>query len=374
MKRKKLLTCDIAEELVCGYGPLLEGQERVDRTRSIIFGVKVVGTQSPNRHRVTGASGTVYDTAALESALSRYEGVRVNCDHPDRANPRKDRSARDRLGKLKNARIVGGEIYADLHLIPSHEMTAKIMDSAENEGLNDCFALSHNAIGRGEVRGGKYVVTEIPEVRSVDLVADGGTNRSLFEGTEVKTTLRKLIESRKHLKKLFGRDLLEMPEEMLDAPVSDPPAEEDVDWKQHLVNAISSLVASEDEEDHKLAKKIMDMLKPASGETAVVDEGDDEGEKEEEMKESLERRCTALERELRLRDLCEGENVKLTSVQRKAVALLESENEVKEFIKELKASARQHPRSQSAHTTESRTVSDLPKSPAELRSLFAARN
>lgn len=195
--KPRRLTVTLREERVQGFAPLASGGKRVDREAGIVYGVKVVGKSSPNTHNVQGVEGTDYTAAALQAALPLYEGLKVNVDHPPRSSPGEARSSEDRLGKLVNARIHGGEIYADLHLLKTHPMAARVMEAAEK--MPDAFALSHNALGKGDVQEKRYVITEIPEVRSVDVVADGGTNRSLFEGKEQRTmpklTIRKLFEA-----------------------------------------------------------------------------------------------------------------------------------------------------------------------------------
>ena len=175
---------------------------RVDREKGIVFGVKVVGRRSPNAHKVEGADSTEYTLEALQRALPQYN-CNVNVDHPDREKPHKDRSAQDRFAWIEEARATDDGIFGDLHFLdPSDPLAIRVMNAAEKRP--EAFALSHNAFGRGKVQDRKYIVTEIPEVRSVDLVADGGTNRSLFESNqpankpEVKVatiTLRKLMES-----------------------------------------------------------------------------------------------------------------------------------------------------------------------------------
>jgi hypothetical protein len=162
------------------------GRRRVDRAAGVVYGVKVLGTTSPNSHGVRGVDGTVYTADALRRAAPLYEGVAVNADHPPRSQPNAERSSWDRLGRLRNVRVERDGTFADLHLLKSHPLAERVLEAATS--MPDAYALSHNAVGKGEARGGKYVVTEIPEVHSVDLVADGGTNRSLFEGARVVKT------------------------------------------------------------------------------------------------------------------------------------------------------------------------------------------
>jgi hypothetical protein len=170
------------------------GARRVDRERGIVYGCKVVGRCSGNTHNVEGVSGTDYAASALREALPLYEGAPCFCDHPPR-DPRtgrplkQDRPADSRLGTLRNVRMRDREVYGDLHLLLSHPRAERVMEAAEREDMSDAYALSHNSYGRGEVRNGRYVITSIPTVHSVDLVSQGGTNKGLFESSTRRTPM-----------------------------------------------------------------------------------------------------------------------------------------------------------------------------------------
>lgn len=178
---------EIREELVRGLSPLTGGAGRVDRTQAgliIIRGVKVVGKSSPNRHGIQGVEGTDYEESALQESLRLYDGLKVNVNHPPRNTPNAERASEDRLGKLLSPRVLEGETYADLAMLVTHPMAERLANAAE--AMPDAFALSHNARGVGTIIDGRYVISEIPEVRSVDVVADGGTCISLFESAEAR--------------------------------------------------------------------------------------------------------------------------------------------------------------------------------------------
>lgn len=156
---------------------------RVNRAGGVIHGVKVIGRYSPNSHKEEGVTkGTEYTLEALERARPLYENASVNVDHPPRDTPNKERSAHDRLGKLRNVRLESDGLYADLHLLLKHPLAEAVLEAAER--MPDAFGLSHNAKGAGQVVNGCYVINDIPLVRSVDVVADAATNKSLFESFE----------------------------------------------------------------------------------------------------------------------------------------------------------------------------------------------
>lgn len=312
----------------------------VNRDLGIIYRVKVLGRKSPNSHGVQGVSGgTEYTLEALEGAIGLYEGIAVNADHPPREKPSKDRSAYDRLGRLINVRIEENELYADLQLLKSHPLAERLFEAAEK--MPDAFGLSHNALGRGEIRNGIYFVVEIPEVRSVDVVADAGSTQSLFESRYMTKTLKELIESCKapSKPKLLAA-LLELGDDYGAMPVEEPAPEVVGDWKADLVAAIGKLVASEDPADHDMAKKIMTMLKPGGAATTTeADEkpgGKKEEEKEEEEKmESLQRELDRLKNKDAVRELCEAEQFTPSKPQFKALLNL-CEADRKELVKELR--------------------------------------
>jgi len=260
----------------------------VDAAQGVIKGVKILGLLSENGRR--------YSRQALDKAKPLYENRLVNVDHPDK--PQDQRSAYDRFGKLANVQLREDGLYGDLILLRTHPLATRVLEAAER--MPDLFGLSHNADGKGFTdTDGVFVVEEITLVRSVDLVADAATNKSLFEGRTMQTTLKKLIEGSKAAKAVKTW-LLEADDATLG---SELPAEPEGDWKQDLVAAIGKLVSSEDEGDHAMAKKIMGMLRPASMEPAPKEEGegdepdkkkdDDEDEKKKEAKESKKSKAPA---------------------------------------------------------------------------------
>jgi hypothetical protein len=153
---------------------------RVDRNAGVIRGCRVLGRVSSNTHGVKGAKRTEYTLQAIKEAAPLYSGAVVNRNHPPREKPYSERKAEERIGWLENVQVRDDGLYADLHLLKSDPLTDKLMEAAERNPR--LFALSHNAYGAGDLTAdGTYRITSIPEVRSVDVVADGGTNASLFE-------------------------------------------------------------------------------------------------------------------------------------------------------------------------------------------------
>ncbi len=222
---------------------------KTSRKANIIYGVKIIGFDSEN--------GREYLPAALKGAIALYEGVNVNVDHPE--DPTKARSVYDRIGKLINVRFVEGKgLYADLWLNPSHELTPNIFTAAEK--MPDQYGLSHNAQGEGETKDGVFIVSKITEVRSVDLVADPATTKSLSESKTIskkgKTVKKSVKESAKKIKRIRE--------------------EEEDDLKKKVTEALKE--SNDEDGDEAMADKIIKIFKEAEDEKEVDE--DDKQEKE----------------------------------------------------------------------------------------------
>lgn len=150
-------------------------QRSVDAAAGIIRGVKLIGGESVN--------GRIYPPAVLRAAVPQYEGAKVNVNHPAGNDPLKPRCVEDRIGIIRGVRFVegaGGGLFGDFHYNPKHRLAEQIAWDAMNQP--EALGFSHNALLRpGAVREGRCTVEEIVKVRSVDLVADPATTRSLFE-------------------------------------------------------------------------------------------------------------------------------------------------------------------------------------------------
>lgn len=191
-------------------------RDNVDRANGVIHGVLVCGTESANGRQYPWGAGLTCDPAV-------YEGRPVNCDHGKAATV--DR----RLGWLANVRVGSdGRPRADLHVLTSHPMAARVLEAAErNPSL---FGLSHVAVARTRMDRGTEIIEAIQSVESVDLVADPATTRSLYESTNAMPTFRKFLESvgtAKHAprcrKWAASKIVREMDEMMGDMPADMPP-------------------------------------------------------------------------------------------------------------------------------------------------------
>jgi hypothetical protein len=340
-QKAKAQTVELREDFFRSGQP-----HKVDREAGIIYGVKVLGWESPNRHGIEGVDGTVYDRDAVTQAMRLYEGTVVNKNHPPRDKPSQERVVADRIGWLANVRIADGGLYADLHLLKSDPDAAKIFEAAESNPA--LFGMSHNATGKWEVREGKAYIVEIPDVRSVDLVTEGGTTRSLFESRETRKKAIRQIQGTK-AGRPAGQSRLAECEDEKETPVMDDmapdsamaPAPMASDGRGMLAQAVGLLAQSMDADDHDLAAKIMKLLKPEAPEEAApvaedegMDDKSDEDKKDMDAKESreLKNENARLKRELVVVQECAAAQVSLTPVRRKALLSLTEAAERQELI------------------------------------------
>ena len=140
-----------------------------DNGAPVLRNCKVLGTISQNDRE--------YTLEAKTNGLALYENAKVNINHP--SDPHKSRDFQDRFGFIRSPRIENRDIYGDLYFNPEHPWAKTVAWWAKN--APECLGLSHNAVGQGRDDNGRFIVEKIVKVRSVDLVADPATTKSLFE-------------------------------------------------------------------------------------------------------------------------------------------------------------------------------------------------
>lgn len=146
---------------------------RVDRERSMIHGVKILGIRSRN--------GRTYRPTALQNAVRLYEGAPVNINHP-KGHPSSPRDYQDRIGRIENVAYRQGEgLFGDFRFNPKHQLVEQLLWDAEHAAENVGF--SHNVQARVAQQDKQLAVEAITKVTSVDLVADPATTNGLFEST-----------------------------------------------------------------------------------------------------------------------------------------------------------------------------------------------
>lgn len=355
--------------------------ERVDREAGVIYGVKILGLESPNE------GGRRYLPEAIKAAIPLYEGAKAKTNHPVRAGQHRD--VLETFGWFESCRQDDkGELFGDLHLLnPKSELAESLYNAADHNP--SLFGFSHNAQGDTYRDGKTEVVREILEVRSIDLVDNPATTKGLFEdrrGT-VKIKLREWVEKlhklpaggKKRLKRLCEAGVMdpEMEAELGgEMPAEEAPAaDHEAALKDGFEASISALVG--DSLDGSLdpteaLKKIKELLtshaKLAGGGKEDVEEEDEDEEKDVEeeeecddeegkkkMKES--RELKLLRAEKRGRILCEEAGVAPDSPLLEALACLPDEKAMKRLIDREKgrsaSSGRGKPRTQLRESADS---------------------
>lgn len=172
-----------SESVFCESKPRIED--------GVIHGVKILGESSVNQRR--------YSKAVREAARDKYEGARVNIDHPKKGES-VDRSFRDWVGVIENVQVRRDGTFGDLRLRQEHSEYKAIVEAAEKFWRD--FGLSHVADCESRRVGGVDEVTEIVEVFSVDIVTEPATTKGLTESRNrdmakpnEKKTVKQVAES-----------------------------------------------------------------------------------------------------------------------------------------------------------------------------------
>ncbi len=315
---------------------------RVDKENGVIHGVKVLGHKSLNGRR--------YTEAAISGAQKLYEGISVNVDHPNVSTPYEGRSLSSRFGRLVN--VVYGEdgLRADLQFLKSHPLADMICEAAER--MPETLGLSHNADGHVTSSNGETLVEEITRVRSVDLVTDPATTRSLFESTKeetrVKLTIEKVLEDAKDSTLIEAQLLREITDGEMVAPATevDVPAEggADAQIKAAFHEAVGAVFDDESMDAKATIKKMKDIVMAYEKLTKKEEPADDTpaDKDKDKVPESIQHlrklnaELTEGTRQLQARDesreLLEAAGVQATPAKLKALVALDSTEDRKAVV------------------------------------------
>ena len=130
--------------------------------------------------------GYTYRTEAMQRAVANglYESVRIFINHPTKDEERSGRRDVMKLaGQCSNTRMEQGKVKGDIALLADAQ-GEKFWNIARN--APDIASCSHVANGKMTTQGRERFVEDITEVRSVDLVVQGATTQSVFEGEKTK--------------------------------------------------------------------------------------------------------------------------------------------------------------------------------------------
>lgn len=316
----------------------IDSTSRIDRDSGVIRDVRILGAESRNGRR--------YTEQAMRGAVSMYEGCDVHIDHR-LSDKSPERGLWEAFGVLRNVRYIESDksLRGDLHYLKTHEAADKILERIER--WPDTIGLSHEAYGDSRREGSTLIIDRITEVKSVDLVRDPATNKTLFEERRaMQMTLRKILESCKTADRRAAR-LLEA-DDVMDLPVmddeyevsSDMPGSAETDAA--LAHMITSLLSDKSLDKATLMAKVKAILdaivdEPAAPEPteAPAVEGEEEMPVEEmcgEKRESLQRqpsdKAKLLERRLAIRDAIDAAGLSVSALGAKKVSLLESQADI----------------------------------------------
>lgn len=183
---------------------------RHDAELGVVYGMKVLGWESRNRRR--------YHSVKAQSNLpTLYEGKASYLDH---STPGKPTSVRDRFANLREVSVEDDGVYCNYHYNPAHEFAPAFrwwVDNAMAYPDVDGIGLSHEAmVEGGYAKDGWLDVTAVAAVERVDLVADPGSVKSLFESLQKEDdvkleelTVKSLQEGRPDLVEAIKAQLLE---------------------------------------------------------------------------------------------------------------------------------------------------------------------
>ena len=153
---------------------LLEGQ--VDRESGVIRGVAVITKGPALGHGMFVDDLTL--SQVMEQAKTYAGGLKVKLDHTT--------SASEIVGYLKEFRIDGDMVRADLHLLRSSPRREYILELAET--IPDTFGLSIAFSGTDEKIGDNWFA-RCAEIYSADIVSEPAANPSgLFQAGENQPT------------------------------------------------------------------------------------------------------------------------------------------------------------------------------------------
>jgi hypothetical protein len=135
---------------------VLQGQ--IDAQAATIFDVSVITIGEAKGHQLLIDAQTLLEVKA--AAETYAGGLKVKTDHYTGFN--------EIVGTLKNFRIDGDQLRADLFLLKNHEATPRILEMAEL--MPDTFGLSISFTGDHEEKSYGAVYARCAEIYSADLV------------------------------------------------------------------------------------------------------------------------------------------------------------------------------------------------------------
>jgi len=156
---------------------------RVDRTNGIIFGVSVITEGIAEGHDVSIDAKTLQQVKQCASTYSG--GLKVKADH---------RSGIWAVAAyLRNFRIEGAQLKADLHILDSEENREKLLEMAET--IPDTFGLSISFSGPFETIG-QTIYARCDEIYSADIVTEPAANPNGLFAAKIDATKKEYMANK----------------------------------------------------------------------------------------------------------------------------------------------------------------------------------
>lgn len=158
------------------------GAGKIDRESGIIHGVSVITEGNAEGHNEVVDALTLQQ---VQKAAAQYAGGLKVVDRHTRSTD----SVFSTVGTLRNFRIEGTQLLADLHLLKSEANAPKLLEMAET--MPDCFGLSIAFSGPTETREGVNYsrCSEIYNAALVDVPAANPTGLFSSPDSETKIAL-----------------------------------------------------------------------------------------------------------------------------------------------------------------------------------------
>lgn len=173
----------------------LSKPSRVDADKGILYDCLLLGAESRN--------GVRYPDQTRQDAIPLLEGAKINLSHPSKRDKQAliepvtwDR----RYGKAFEVHNAPDGLRGNVKVLRKHPFTQTLLEAAEE--MPEMFGFSPVMVGVCTPPDAHGVETcvKIKKVRSIDIVTDPGTTKSLFEELDMEKELREEEEVAKEEK------------------------------------------------------------------------------------------------------------------------------------------------------------------------------
>jgi hypothetical protein len=214
----------------------------VDAESGVVRGVAVVSEGPAKGHGMYADRKTLESVAAC---AARYaSGVRVKAEH--------EGTILDTIGQLRDFRVDGGILRADLHMLSADEGTRrKVLEMART--MPDTFGLSIDFDYTTEEIGGKKYA-RCTNLLNVALVEEPAANRSLFSSME---NINEIVAAAvAEALKPMAEEMAALKAKLAEGPDMKPVQEETAAMKAELSTLRAELSASKKDAISTLAAKL----------------------------------------------------------------------------------------------------------------------